>query len=129
MKKERAKLKTNATFLEVTLMWCAFLIKKFLHEKNKLSLSLQISTRMVQALSPDDFTAINGILTQILNNDNEERKAAETQLNAAKANETDKYACLLAASLHPQQSAVSVDAKQLAAVILRRNISTEALDA
>ena len=80
---------------------------------------------MVQALSNDDFTAINGILSQILNNNNEERKAAEGQLNAAKANETDKYACLLAASLHPQQTAVQVEAKQLAAVILRRNISTE----
>ena len=80
---------------------------------------------MVQALSNDDFTAINGILSQILNNNNEERKAAEGQLNTAKANETDKYACLLAACLHPQQTAVTVEAKQLAAVILRRNISTE----
>ena len=56
---------------------------------------------MVQALSDADFTAINGILSQILNNNNEERKAAEGQLNTAKANETDKYACLLAACLHP----------------------------
>ena len=101
--------------------------QKFTSQKENLSHFQQIitCTRMVQALSVDDFTAINGILSQILNNNNEERKAAEGQLNAAKANETDKYACLLAASLHPQQTAVCVEAKQLAAVILRRNISTE----
>lgn len=54
---------------------------------------------------------------------------AEDQLNIAKSTQTDKYACLLSAVLHPNQSQISFEAKSLAAVILRRNISTEAIDA
>lgn len=85
---------------------------------------------MAQALTPEDFAGIGAILQQILSNDNQTRKAAEEQLNAAKRAETDKYACLLAAVLHPNQTdIISQEAKQLAAVILRRNISIEALDA
>lgn len=84
---------------------------------------------MVSALTADDFTQIGNILQQILSNDNVQRKAAEDQLNAAKSAQTDKYALLLSAVLHPAQTAISVEAKCLAAVILRRNISTEATDA
>jgi len=35
----------------------------------------------------------------------------------------------MASILHPDQSSVSDEAKSLAAVILRRNVSTEAIDA
>ena len=84
---------------------------------------------MVSALTPEDFTQIGSILQQILSNDNVARKAAEDQLNAAKSAQTDKYALLLSSCLHPNQTAISVEAKCLAAVILRRNVSTEATDA
>ena len=84
---------------------------------------------MVEAITADDFATVGGILQQILGNDNDQRKAAEAQLNAAKGAQTDKYACLMAAILHPAQSQISAEAKALAAVILRRNISTEAVDA
>jgi len=84
---------------------------------------------MVQALTSDDFAGISQILEQILSNDNTQRKAAEAQLNAAKATQTDRYALIMAQILHPQHAAISIQAKSLAAVILRRNISTEATDA
>ena len=80
---------------------------------------------MVETLTADDFTQIGNILQQILANDNEQRKAAEAQLNAAKSSQTDKYALVLASCLHPNQSQISIEAKCLAAVILRRNISVE----
>ena len=84
---------------------------------------------MVQAITPEDITGVAGILQQILSNDNEQRKVAEAQLNTAKSTETSKYAILMASILDPHQTAVSVEAKSLAAVILRRNVSTEATDA
>ena len=84
---------------------------------------------MVESLTAEDFAQIGGILQQILSNDNVARKAAEDQLNAAKSSQTEKYACLLSAVLHPNQTTISVEAKCLAAVILRRNVSTEATDA
>lgn len=84
---------------------------------------------MVQPLTPEDFAGISTILEQILSNDNTTRKAAEAQLNDAKSTQTDKYACLLTAVLHPSQAQIPVASKSLAAVILRRNISTEATDA
>ena len=84
---------------------------------------------MAQTLTADDFAGITGILQQILSNDNEQRKAAEAQLNVAKSEQTEKYAVLMASILHPDQSSVSDEAKSLAAVILRRNVSTEAIDA
>jgi hypothetical protein len=84
---------------------------------------------MVETITQDDFAGIGTILNQILSNDNAARKAAEEQLNVAKSAQTDKYACLLSATLHPNQTQFSPEVKSLAAVILRRNISTEALDA
>ena len=83
----------------------------------------------MQNLTPEDFSGISAILAQILGNDNEQRKAAEAQLNVAKSGQTDKYACLLAAALHPAQTQIPPQEKALAAVILRRNISIEAMDA
>ena len=56
---------------------------------------------MVESLTAEDFTQIGGILQSILSNDNEARKAAEGQLNVAKSSQTDKYALLLSACLHP----------------------------
>lgn len=56
---------------------------------------------MVQALTAEDFAGISLILTQILGNDNEVRKAAEAQLNVARRTQTDKYATLLSAVIHP----------------------------
>jgi len=84
---------------------------------------------MVQAITDADIAGVNGILMQILSNDNEQRKLAEAQLNTAKSTETAKYALLMATVLDPSQTSVSMEAKALAAVILRRNVSTEATDA
>ena len=84
---------------------------------------------MVQPLTPEDFTGISQILQQILSNDNVLRKGAEDQLNAAKSSQTEKYAILMATLLQPEHTSISFEAKSLAAVILRRNISTEAMDA
>lgn len=81
---------------------------------------------MVQAITPDDINGVATILQQILSNDNEQRKVAEAQLNTAKSTETSKYAMLMVSILDPAMTAVSVEAKSLAAVILRRNISSEA---
>ena len=84
---------------------------------------------MAVQLTQDDFNGIAAILNQILSPENTQRQAAEAQLNLAKRDETDKYACLLSAVLHPAQTMISLEAKSLAAVILRRNISIEANDA
>ena len=84
---------------------------------------------MVQPLTPEDFTGISQILQQILSNDNVLRKGAEAQLNAAKSSQTEKYAILMATLLQPEHTSISYEAKSLAAVILRRNVSTEAMDA
>lgn len=59
---------------------------------------------MAQNLTPDDFAGIAAILQRILSNDNEQRKAAEAQLNVAKSEQTDKYAMLMAQILHPSQN-------------------------
>ena len=79
---------------------------------------------MVQAIGAEDYASINNILQQILGNDNDTRKAAEAQLNTARREQTDKYATLLSAMIHPSQAQVSAEAKSLAAVLLRGNIST-----
>ena len=84
---------------------------------------------MAAPISAEDIGGISGILQQILANDNVQRKQAEAQLNSAKSTETNKYAMLMATVLDPATQGVSVEAKSLAAVILRRNISTEAIDA
>ena len=80
-------------------------------------------------LSPSAFNDLGAILQQILSNDNTHRKQAEDNLNMAKSSNTDQYACIMSAVLHPNQAQISLEAKSLAAVILRRNISTEAVDA
>ena len=84
---------------------------------------------MATPITEQDIASISGILQQILANDNVQRKQAEDQLNSAKSAETNKYALLMASILDPTLTSVSVEAKSLAAVILRRNISTEAIDA
>ena len=76
------------------------------------------------SITQEDLAGISEILNKILQNDNETRKAAEAQLNAAKGADTDKYAMIMAAVLHPSNVQFNVEAKSLAAVILRRNIST-----
>ena len=75
------------------------------------------------SITQEDLSGISEILNKILQNDNEIRKAAEAQLNQAKQTDTDKYAMIMAAVIHPSNQ-FSVEAKSLAAVILRRNIST-----
>ena len=75
-------------------------------------------------ITQDDLAGIGEILTKILGTDNEVRKEAEAQLNVAKQAQTDKYALLFAAVIHPNSEQFSLEAKSLAAVILRRNIST-----
>ena len=52
------------------------------------------------------------------------RKAAEAQLNSARRDQTDKYATLLAAVIHPSQTQIALEVKSMAAVLLRGNIST-----
>lgn len=67
---------------------------------------------------------IGQILSEILQNDNNLRKAAEEKLNAAKRSDPDRYACYLISVLSPECQ-FSLDVKSLAAVILRRNISIQ----
>ena len=97
-------------------------------QSKKKNLLLKEEPMAVQ-INEQDIASISAILQQILANDNVQRKQAEEQLNTAKSNETDKYACLMCTILDPQTAGVSMEAKSLAAVILRRNISTEATDA
>jgi hypothetical protein len=74
-------------------------------------------------ISPEELQVIGQVLQDILANDNIARKAAEQKLNDAKRDQVDKYACYLVSVLHPGQQ-FSIEVKSLAAVILRRNIST-----
>ena len=76
------------------------------------------------SITQEELAGISEILNKILQNDNEIRKAAEAQLNQAKLTDTDKYCMIMAAVIHPQNTQFNVEAKSLAAVILRRNIST-----
>ena len=80
-------------------------------------------------ITEQDLAQIGEILSQILQNDNEARKAAESKLNEAKLAQTEKYAILMAAVMHPTSTQFSLEAKSLAAVILRRNISISSVDA
>ena len=73
------------------------------------------------------MSGIASILQVILANDNVARKQAEEQLSAAKSTQTDKYACLLTMVISPESN-YNLEVKSLAAVILRRNISTSAVD-
>ena len=74
-------------------------------------------------ITQEDLTGIGELLGLILQNDNEIRKDAEAKLNQAKLAATDKYALILATVIHPNSAQFSLEAKSLAAVILRRNIS------
>lgn len=67
------------------------------------------------------------ILNTILQNDNTERKAAEAQLNALKKSDPNKYALVMVYCLHPQFN-TTMEIRSLAAVILRRNISSSDVD-
>lgn len=70
---------------------------------------------------------MSNILQAILNNDNEIRKQAETQLNGLKRSDPNKYAMVMVYVMHPQYAATP-EVKSLSAVILRRNISTSSVD-
>ena len=105
------------------------LSRNFLINYSKRKLKHFHLSQMVQPITAEDIAGVAGILQQILSNDNEQRKAAEAQLNAAKSAETAKYALLMASILDPAEASISIEAKSLAAVILRRNVSTEAMDA
>jgi hypothetical protein len=78
-------------------------------------------------ISEQEITMIGQILSEILQNDNATRKAAEEKLNIAKKTDPDRYACYLVSVLHPDCQ-FGVDIKSLAAVILRRNISIQTGD-
>lgn len=70
---------------------------------------------------------IGQILSEILQNDNTVRKAAEEKLNQAKKTDPDRYACYLVSVIAPTCTFGS-EIKSLAAVILRRNISIQTGD-
>ena len=73
-------------------------------------------------ISEQEINTIGQILSEILQNDNNLRKAAEEKLNLAKRSDPDRYACYLVSVLHADCQ-FGVDVKSLAAVILRRNVS------
>jgi len=79
-------------------------------------------------ISNDDLNQIGAILGEILQNDNNVRKAAEERLNQAKRAEADRYAATLAAVFHPSNTQFTPEVKSLAAVILRRGVSVQAID-
>lgn len=72
---------------------------------------------------------MGAILAQVLDKDNNARKAAEAQLNEAKRNDADKYAAYMVSIIHPVAGAnFSPEVKSLAAVIFRRNVSIVSVD-
>ncbi len=79
------------------------------------------------AINQNELAQIGQILGNVLQTDNIVRKQAEAQLNDAKRSEADRYACYMVAVLNPN-AAFSVEVKSLAAVILRRNVSTTSID-
>jgi hypothetical protein len=80
------------------------------------------------AVNQQELAAVGEILQQILQNDNETRKAAEAKLNQAKSMSADDYALTLCAVIHPATNQFGLDVKSLAAVVLRRNISIQEVD-
>ena len=78
-------------------------------------------------ISQEEIAMIGQVLSEVLQNDNATRKAAEDKLNAAKRSDPDRYACYLVSVLSPDCQ-FGVEVKSLAAVILRRNISIQATD-
>jgi hypothetical protein len=79
------------------------------------------------AINEIELAQIGQILGNILQTNNDIRKQAEVQLNAAKKAEADRYACYMVAVLNPSAQ-FTLEVKSLAAVILRRNISTTSID-
>ena len=79
------------------------------------------------AINQNELAQIGQILSNVLQTDNNIRKQAESQLNDAKRAEADRYACYMVAVLNPN-AAFNIEVKSLAAVILRRNISTTSID-
>jgi hypothetical protein len=83
-----------------------------------------------------DLEIVGNILLHILGNDNEARKAGESELNKLKLESPDKYACYMTAILnHSKLSSFLIylathiaQVKALASVILRRNISYTSID-
>ncbi len=67
------------------------------------------------------------ILQTILNNDTTQRKQAEVALNELKRSDPNKYTVLMVYILD-SQFPTTPEVKSLASVILRRNISTSAVD-
>ena len=55
----------------------------------------------MSTVSQEELSEISQILKQILDNDNETRKAAEAKLSQAKLNDVDKYCILLCNIIHP----------------------------
>ena len=82
----------------------------------------------MDTLAPEELNEVAGILSQILANDNTTRKGAEEKLSNAKLASPDKYCLLLCSMFHPSSHQVQLEVKQLASVILRRNISIESID-
>lgn len=77
-------------------------------------------------MNEQEILYIGQTLTEILSNENTVRKAGEEKLLAIKQAEPNKYACYLVSIM--QQPAYTADVKCLGAVILRRNISSTAVD-
>lgn len=67
------------------------------------------------------------VLNTVLQNDNVQRKNAENQLNTLKKNDPANYAQVMINVLHPQNQTTH-EIRSIAAVILRRNISTTDID-
>ena len=78
-------------------------------------------------ISPEELNNIGLVLSEILQNDDTVRKAAEAKLNEAKRTDADRYAVYLIAVIHPNAQ-FSLDVKSLAAVMLRRNVSCSSVD-
>jgi len=96
--------------------------------QNHYQIKLFLLKTKMQNIDQSEQAEIAQILEKILANDNEVRKAAEAQLAQAKLASPDKYCILMCSIFHPAQEGIKLEAKQLAAVILRRNISIEAID-
>lgn len=69
---------------------------------------------------------MHGCLQQVLGQDNDARKQAENNLNSLKQSNADKYAIYLIEIIKSNETTEEI--RSLAAVILRRNISSTAID-
>ena len=82
----------------------------------------------MQQVSQEELAEVCTILQAILANNDVERKAAEAKLATAKQKSADRYAIILMSMSHPSNGQVPLEVKQLACVILRRDVSTEVVD-